>query len=547
MRILLRLLLVLLFFYACSNDKGDIPTEPKETKEFELSNKIIGKWDADYNLGNSQASNSKQFEPACYIFSLVFKPDNSFQINYRNGTLEGNYEVINEEEIRLNSEGNISQIRFVNGGLSFYISLEGICSLQLNCFRDPDYAQGECSSFLKCNNQKIWKRVENGTNIYVKFFDYFEGTWYRKFKIENNQNCYSVESNQLEEGTMVLVTNNVNKLVFVYETGDNNDIYTYSIASNGDLNLKIENNSGTITKVYFLSNQQDFDNNLDIPECGAKTYVPDDGFEQYLIDSGYDHVLDDYVLTENIYYVESLQMDDYYYDKFQNLIGLQDFRSIKHLSVFAKELESIDLTSNTDLEFFYFIIPNLMSLDLTLNKKLKSFLIEQSQFENLDLSQNSMLEGFEFNTGKLKILDISDNLNLKGFQVDSCPLESIITVENPTLESIIIGGYIYNMPLVEIDISVFPNLRYINIESSNLNKIDLSKNLELEECHLWNNDLQKLDISSNFKIKYLKVEENPDLKCVQVAQIHLDRINANSSIYNWTKDEQTEFSLDCGY
>ena len=32
----------------------------------------------------------------------------------------------------------------------------------------------------------------------------------------------------------------------------------------------------------------------------AQTYVPDDNFEQALIDQGYDDVLDDYVLTENI-------------------------------------------------------------------------------------------------------------------------------------------------------------------------------------------------------------------------------------------------------
>ena len=41
---------------------------------------------------------------------------------------------------------------------------------------------------------------------------------------------------------------------------------------------------------------------------GQNTYVPDDNFEQVLIDLGYDDTLDDYVLTENISGVTSLDV-----------------------------------------------------------------------------------------------------------------------------------------------------------------------------------------------------------------------------------------------
>lgn len=43
---------------------------------------------------------------------------------------------------------------------------------------------------------------------------------------------------------------------------------------------------------------------------GQLTYVPDDNFEQKLIDLVYDNILDDYVITANIVYIETLTLDN---------------------------------------------------------------------------------------------------------------------------------------------------------------------------------------------------------------------------------------------
>ena len=55
---------------------------------------------------------------------------------------------------------------------------------------------------------------------------------------------------------------------------------------------------------------------------GPYTNVPDDNFEQALIDLGYDDTLDDYVITENISAVTSLDVSE---KEISNLTGIAGF------------------------------------------------------------------------------------------------------------------------------------------------------------------------------------------------------------------------------
>ena len=62
------------------------------------------------------------------------------------------------------------------------------------------------------------------------------------------------------------------------------------------------------------------------------TYVPDDNFEQGLIDLGYDDVLDDYVLTDNIDGVTSLNLQN---RGISDATGLEDFTSVTSINFFS--------------------------------------------------------------------------------------------------------------------------------------------------------------------------------------------------------------------
>ena len=61
---------------------------------------------------------------------------------------------------------------------------------------------------------------------------------------------------------------------------------------------------------------------------GQNTYVPDDNFEQALIDLGYDDVIDDFVLTENISGVTSLDVNG---EGISDLTGIEDFTALVSL------------------------------------------------------------------------------------------------------------------------------------------------------------------------------------------------------------------------
>ena len=107
------------------------------------------------------------------------------------------------------------------------------------------------------------------------------------------------------------------------------------------------------------------------------TYVPDNKFEQGLIDLGYDLVLDDYVLTENIENIISLDLTNRDIDY---LLGIEDFQS----------LESLDL-SNSSL---IFINNTPLLIDVSNNVNLKYLYLRRNHIDNIDLTNNINLEIF---------------------------------------------------------------------------------------------------------------------------------------------------------
>lgn len=69
------------------------------------------------------------------------------------------------------------------------------------------------------------------------------------------------------------------------------------------------------------------------------TYIPDDHFEQALIDLGMDDVLDNYVKTADILYVENLNISN---KNISDLTGLEDFKSLITLDASNNNITSID-------------------------------------------------------------------------------------------------------------------------------------------------------------------------------------------------------------
>ena len=113
---------------------------------------MIGKWDI---------SNSAKKYNSCNIYSIVFSRTD-YTINYSNGQLKGVYTVDSETQITLLNVGSISNISVSGSNISFDISIDD-CSKSVSGLKDIKYIDGECSTFLECNDDKYF------------YFEYEEG------------------------------------------------------------------------------------------------------------------------------------------------------------------------------------------------------------------------------------------------------------------------------------------------------------------------------------------------------------------------------------
>ena len=80
-----------------------------------------------------------------------------------------------------------------------------------------------------------------------------------------------------------------------------------------------------------------------------------------MIDLGYDDVLDDYVSTENISGVSSMVLN---YKSIVDMTGIEAFTSLTELNLSDNNIQSLDLTYNTLLEFINCNTNNISSLNI---------------------------------------------------------------------------------------------------------------------------------------------------------------------------------------
>ncbi|MGY3793472.1 immunoglobulin-like domain-containing protein [Aquimarina sp. 433] len=246
-------------------------------------------------------------------------------------------------------------------------------------------------------------------------------------------------------------------------------------------------------------------------------------------------------------------------------------------------LNSIDLTNNVLLEYLILSDTNLSTIDLSKNVALKDLEFDDPKIAHIDLSHNILLEDIEFDgapelesvdlTGltkldyfyieesKLSSIDFSTNIALTELEFYDTAVTRIDFSNNVSLEDIYISD---NTLLTEVIFSnqTYPNLDYISAENTQLESIDVSNLLVLNELNISNTKVKRLDLSSNpamdelyasnAQLEFLNVQNgnnsnftdfeidgNPNLFCVQVDDV--DYANANFTV----KDVQTTFGLDC--
>ena len=258
------------------------------------------------------------------------------------------------------------------------------------------------------------------------------------------------------------------------------------------------------------------------------TYVPDDSFEQYLIWLEMDDVLDDSVLTENIVDVQSLHLA---YSSIHDLTGLEGFLSLDTLSI--SELQNSDI-SYLDMS----LVPWLKYLDcynqngqidsinLSQNTDLQFLDASGNTITDLDLSNNTMLEYLTCNFNQISDIDLSNNLLLKDISMSYNSLTSLDLAFNDSLNAL---GCSWNA-ITELDLSNKPNLEFIFCEDNTLSVLELSNAPELVRVWCTGNQISELDMLNKPNLEQLMAGDN--------LLTSLDLSSCGSLIWIWLYSNQ---------
>ena len=209
-------------------------------------------------------------------------------------------------------------------------------------------------------------------------------------------------------------------------------------------------------------------------------FIPDDNFEQALIDLEYDDVLDDYVQIPNI---AELAFIDLSGKGIIDLTGIEHFTNLQTLYVNSNQLESLDISFNTDLIELRCQENQLSSLEVYNNTQLQSLACQSNQVSALDLSQNPFLVNLEAHENLLSSIDLSSNVNLQSVNLN-------------------------HNNLSEIDVSMLPNLGLFRIGDNQISTLDVTNNLVLYFLDCYHNQLSDLDLTNNIALTELRCQEN---------------------------------------
>lgn len=152
------------------------------------------------------------------------------------------------------------------------------------------------------------------------------------------------------------------------------------------------------------------------------------------------------------------------------------------------------------------------NFDSNLDGKLSEAEIKGAEEVSLPEEEVSSVKGIEYLSA------------LKKLNLNSTHVSEVDVTKNPELERLDLGminemDEEFNMTytLSSIDVTKNPKLKYLDITYSNVDQIDVTKNPELEELHVFMSKISNLDLSNNKKLRRLDAN-NTNLEKVDVTK-----------------------------
>ena len=538
-----------------------------ETKEITaifqpiLYNQILGKWDID-NLSNKPSSNkssstqddtisSKTTDGECVVYSLVFNSDGTFILSLSSGEIQGTFTFDSVNSIVLTNVGSLTNISITSGALTFSLSLTNSCSIDGNADNDDDYEEGECVSFLNCNDGNVWvKQLDTGSK-YVRVTNDLENVWLEHYTFDTDWQCIRKEVTNLNsQYPIILLENDLTQMTYALDDTSEGDVtvilnvtadnklsvsydYNDDLLDNADYyELSTQGSINEYLNTYTTCIESQTDSDLDgvtddidtCPDTPQGEEVNSSGCSESEIDSDGDGV------TDNI--------DECPNTPAGEVVNTSGCAESEIDSDGDGVTDNIDECPNTPAgevvndsgcaEKTYVPDDNFEQklIDLGYDDILDDYVLT-ANIENI----TSLNSGNLYNLQSQTIIDftgIEDFVNLtKLFLGCDCPPLSIVNFDitklvkleelaiNYQLTSLDVSSNtaltnlnLYNMQLASIDVSANTALTTLNVGGNQLTSIDVSANTALTDLNLCDNQLTSIDVSANTALTTLNVGGN---------------------------------------
>jgi len=219
--------------------------------------------------------------------------------------------------------------------------------------------------------------------------------------------------------------------------------------------------------------------------------IPDENFEAILIEKGIDSdgIVNQQMLRSDAEKVTKLSLNG---ANINTLEGIEAFVNLKRLEADANNLTTLDVSNNVLLD----------SISLISNRLTKAEGLEKvKNLTWLSLSWNYFTE-FTL-----------DNDNVKNFLIDHNDLTSLEIAHAPKLESAVLN---LNQ-IADLDFSNSPLLKVLVFSANKIKTINLNNNVNLEYIYGSSNLLTQFDISNLPNLIDVRVDRNPTLSCIKIA------------------------------
>lgn len=186
-----------------------------------------------------------------------------------------------------------------------------------------------------------------------------------------------------------------------------------------------------------------------------------------------------------------------------DLTGIEYFTNIIELACQWTQIESLDLSKNTELQILNCYRTNLKgTLDLSKNIKLEGVSCARNrELTNIDVSGCTELRDINFESTSVASIDLSNNTKLFSVGFADTPMKEIDLSKNPELKHI----SCYNTNLTKLDISNNPKLEYVDCSANEIEELDLGNNLEIISLNLFDTKIKGIDVSANKKLEDLSI------------------------------------------